>query len=891
MSNWFNLETPEVVTELKTHPHEGLSAGEAAQRLDEYGKNELKEKEGKSILAILFDQVKETLVLILLAAAVVSLLLGEHIDGIIIFIIVLLNTVLGFWQEFKSEKAIQALKKLTVPRVRVKRDGQAQTISAKELVPGDLLLVEAGNIVPADARLLEAANLKVRESMLTGESEPVMKHTRSLPSTNPPIGDRKNMLYMGTIITYGRGEAVVTGTGMNTELGKIATMLQEVKDEITPLQKRLARLGTIFTIGAMGLIALVTAISLLRGFPLKETFMTAISMAVAAIPEGLPAVVTIALALGARRMLGKNALIRNLPSVETLGSVTVICSDKTGTLTQNRMTVVSLTLIQETLDLEENPPPPEALAADAQLLLMAGCLCNDSEPGPGGEILGDPTETALVSAASAMRIDKKELETTMPRVNELPFDSGRKLMTTIHRVPKPEGPLYHYLYQLDGPVSHVAFTKGSPDVLVELADRIVVGDRVKKLDKDYREKIIAANEKLAADGIRVLGMAFKPVKGADAGASEDLETKLVLLGMAGMIDPVRPEVVEAVTECREAGIRPVMITGDHPLTARHIARELGMTADDRCLTGRDLSGLSAAELSAVAPEVSVYARVSPEHKMNLVDALQARGEIVSMTGDGVNDAPALKSADIGVAMGITGTDVAKESSDMVLLDDNFASIVAAVKEGRTIYDNIKKFLKYILSGNIGEIVVMLLGPLFGMPIPLLPIQILWINLVTDGLPAVALGYEPTEKETMKRPPVRPGESIFAGGIGARILVVGMLVGLASLGVGFYVFRDTGGAGPWQTMSFTTLTFCQMLLALSFRFRRDLFFRRNPFSNLFLLVSVLITFALQLALIYVPFLQKLFHTQPLTGGELFTCFIAAAGVFAASETIKLFTRKR
>ncbi len=761
---------------------QGLSAAEATQRLNTTGPNELAEKGRKKAWRILLAQVKEVMILILLAAVVISAALQEYIDAGVIFIIVVLNTILGFWQEFKAENAMAALKKMTVPNVRVLRDGQEQQISAKDLVPGDILLIESGNVVPADARLIKTVNLKVQEAALTGESESVDKHSHRLEGDDYALADRKNMIYMGTVVTYGRGHAVVTSTGMDTELGKIATLLQGVEDEQTPLQRRLARLGRSLAMAAVVLIFVVAGLMYLQGAGWKVMFMTAISMAVAAIPEGLPAVVTIALALGAQQMLKKKALIRQLAAVETLGSVTVICSDKTGTLTQNKMTVTEVVLPDRRVTLAE------AVAGHKEdiglsLLMLTGTLCNDAVINESArqDILGDPTEGALVLAADQAGLVQIDLKTLLPRVRELPFDSERKRMSTVHAMPSSSGEASSYpisvLTEQDGHTGHILLTKGAADGLIEVCGRILINGKIELLDDQRKNAILAENTAMAETGIRVLGLAYRFIDADELDRPERYEQNLIYLGLAGMIDPVRPEAVEAVRRCKQAGIRPVMITGDHPLTAVAIAGQLGLTDTDTFLTGQDLEKMTAAERNLRIPEISVFARVSPSHKMIIIDVLQKQHEIVSMTGDGVNDAPALKSADIGVAMGITGTDVSKEASDMVLLDDNFATLVAAVEEGRRIYDNIRKFVRYILTGNTGEIVVMLTGPLLGMPLPLLPIQILWINLVTDGIPAIALGYEEAEQKIMDRPPLDPKEGIFARGMGWQIIIMGVIMGL------------------------------------------------------------------------------------------------------------------
>ncbi len=898
MKNAYCLSTNDVLEELNSKSSIGLSDKEAQQRLIKYGFNELIEKGRKSGLAILFAQVRELMIIILLAAAIVSLVLHEYIDAAVILVIVILNTAIGFWQEYKAETAMAALKKLAVPTVRVRRDNVEISILAKELVPGDILLVETGNIVPADARLIEVANLKVQESTLTGESVAVEKHTDELSAEDIPLGDRKNMIYSGTIVTYGRGHAVVTSTGMKTELGKIATMLQDVEKEQTPLQVRLDKLGKALAALAVLLIIVVAGMTLLRGFGLKETFMTAISMAVAAIPEGLPAIVTIALALGAQRMLKKNSLIRNLPAVETLGSVTVICSDKTGTLTENKMTVTDIVLPERKIGFGE-------IANDTNndpsigLLLVAGTLCNDAvlngnSDSENMESIGDPTEGALVIAAQMMGMEKSALEKALPRIAELPFDSGRKRMTTIHKIKNRGDERIENIFDLASPggdSKYIAFTKGSLDGLIDVCTHVMINGKIEKLGAEIKNKILDQNRNMAEQGIRVLGSAFKLMAENQLDQKDDYEKQLIYIGMFGMIDPVRLEAIEAVRLCQKAGIRVVMITGDHHLTAQAIARQLGIVQNGRFLTGKELSKMSVAELKNQIDDISVFARVSPENKMVIIDALQEKQQIVSMTGDGVNDAPALKSANIGVAMGITGTDVARESADMVLLDDNFATIVAAVKEGRTIFDNIRKFVKYILTGNAGEIFVMLTGPILGMPIPLLPIQILWINLVTDGIPAVALGYEKAEKDVMERPPFKPDEGIFSRGVGRQILMMGVFIGLMSIAIGYWFWQGDPTSRSWQTMVFTTLTFCQMAYVLGVRRNLQSIFTSSFFSNKMIFLAVGLTLILQLLLIYLPFLNHIFRTVPLAANELLVCVGAAILVIIITEIEKRVVRHR
>lgn len=896
---WHTLSTQAVLERLGSTEH-GLTQKAIDEKRTVFGFNELIERGIKSPWAILWEQMTAVMVVILIIAAIISAALGDYKDAIAIMAIVILNAILGFTQEYRAEKAMAALRKLAVPVVKVRRNGHVLEISAKELVPGDIVLLEAGGFAPADGRLLENINLRVQEAALTGESEPVEKHVESLDQEHLPLGDRRNMIYMGTTITYGRGTAVVTDTGMKTELGQIAEMIQSVEREPTPLQRRLEQLGRGLAVAAIAIVGVVFVLGLLRGEDVKLMFLTAISMAVAAVPEGLPAVVTISLALGAQRMLKRRALIRKLPAVETLGSVTVICSDKTGTLTENRMTVTVLDVLGETQRIEtllkkgipvmdaELVPQEKPLVRSLGLLLKAAALCNDAvlESDTGYfKAIGDPTEGAMVIAAAQLGLLKNELDKRWPRVAEAPFTSERKRMSTVHR-------LTLNLEQTDAPwhnAPYVLFCKGAIDVIMDITTQVWSGDRAVPITDELRQRILDSNNLLAQDGHRVLGVAFRPLDALPQNVDENaLETKLTFIGLIGMIDPPRPEVKASVQTCRTAGIRPVMITGDHPLTAQYIAKELGIGANGTIITGQELARMTDEELESVVEHVSVYARVSPEHKLRIVQSLQNKGHIVSMTGDGVNDAPALKKADIGVAMGIAGTDVSKEASDMVLLDDNFATIVAAVEEGRTIYDNIRKFIKYTLTSNSGEIWTMLFAPFLGMPLPLLPLQILWINLVTDGLPGLALAFEPAERDTMTRSPYHPKENIFGRGMGRHILWVGLLMGFVSLGMGFWFWRAEDPA--WQTMVFTTLTLSQMGHALAIRSGRESLFTSGLFTNKALLGAVLLTFVLQMAVVYVPFMQEIFKTIGMSFADLAVSLALSTVVFWGVELEKWYLRR-
>lgn len=897
---WHTLEADETLDRLQTDLQRGLTTTEAEQRLQRFGTNELIDRGGVSPWRILWSQVTSIMVVILIVAGVIAAILGDVEDTVVILALVVINTVIGFTQEYRAERSMAALKQMAVPSVRVRRDGKVQEIPAPQLVPGDIVLEEAGNRIPADGRLLQSAGLQVQEATLTGESVPTTKRVTALADADIALGDRRNMVYMGTEVTTGRAEFVVTSTGMHTELGKIADLIQNVVSEDTPLQRRLDQLGKQLALLAVVIVALVFVLGIFRGDSIELLLLTAISLAVAAVPEGLPATVTIALSLGAQRMLQRNALIRKLPAVETLGSVTTICSDKTGTLTENRMTVTVLDIAGTKVELqgEKALPIPDLHDKPGLAFLLAGAaLCNDAQPRTDGaedpgDILGDPTEVALVVASNRQGMNKSQLDHVFPRVAEDPFDSDRKRMTTLHRRPNAEtiasaeGQIAALLGDLErvGQSTYSAFTKGAVDGLLDIASDAWLDDRVVPLDDTLRQRILDANADMAANGLRVLGIGYRlldeiPAE-VEAGNADALEKNLVIVGMIGMIDPARPEVRDAVAMCKEAGIRVKMITGDHPATAVAIARELGISEEGgRSIIGVDLNQMEDQALTDALHEVEVFARVAPEHKLRIVKSLQSSGQIIAMTGDGVNDAPALKQAEIGVAMGITGTDVTKEAGDMVLRDDNFATIVAAVREGRVVYANIRKFIRYLLTGNVAEIIVMLITPFFGMPLALLPLQILWINLLTDGLPALALGIEPAERDIMRQPPRSPTESILGRGMGWQIGISGTFLAILSAGVGYWAWSNNNP--DWQTMIFTTLTFGQMAAVLSLRSDGESFFRFGIIRNPALIGAVALTVALQIAVTYVPFLQELFETTPLTTADLWICvglgFIMLIGV--------------
>ena len=853
---WHTLPAAEALRDLHAVP-QGLAFAEAEARLAKHGPNALPEGRRRSPARMLLDQFADFMILVLVAAAVVSGIVGEPSDTIAIFVIVLLNAVIGFVQEWRAERAMAALRLMAAPSARVRRDGSVETLAADRLVPGDIVLLEAGNVVPADLRLIEAAQLRVSEAALTGESQPVEKRTEALEEARLPLGDRLNMAWKGTLVANGRGTGVVVATGLETELGRIARLLEGAEEVKTPLQKRLARFGARLAWSVLAICAIVFLAGLARGEPPVLMFLTAVSLAVAAIPEALPAVVAIALALGAARMARQNALIRRLPAVETLGSVTFICSDKTGTLTQNRM-------IAEAFHVEGAPG-----AEPWPSLLRALVLVNDAAPQAGGRFTGDPTEVALAEAAAVRGADKGELESQFPRHGEFPFDSERKRMATVHA---------------DGG-GFLVCVKGAPEAIIERCPWRLAAHGPAPFDAD---ETLARAERLAARGLRVLAFAERRLDAPPAGIDE-AENDLTFLGLVGLMDPPREEAAQAVAECLAAGIKPVMITGDHPATARAIAERLGiLDQGGRVVTGVELAALSDAEFAAQVQEIRVYARVDPEQKIRIVRALQAAGEFAAMTGDGVNDAPALKAADIGVAMGRGGTDVAREASHLVLLDDNFATIVHAVREGRRIFDNIRKFIKYTMTSNSGEIWVIFLAPFLGLPIPLLPIHILWINLVTDGLPGLALAAERGERNLMQRPPRAPTESIFAHGMWQHMLWVGLLMGAVCLVLQAWSIHHSGA--HWQTMVFTVLCLSQLGHALAIRSERDSIFRIGFASNPLLLAAVLGTLALQLATIYVPALNPVFKTEPLAWDELALCLALSTVVFVAVEAEKWAVRR-
>jgi Ca2+-transporting ATPase len=867
-SNWHTLTPDEAAQLLETNPQSGLSSADAAKRLVQFGANELKEKRARSLWRMLLDQFADFMIVVLIGAAVVSGIVGDVEDTVAIIVIVILNAVIGFVQEYRAEQAMAALKRMAAAGAHVLRDGRAEIVNASVLVPGDVVLLEAGNVVPADLRIIETARLKIDESALTGESVAVEKQTQALTIATAPLGDKICLAYKGTIVTYGRACGLVVATGMNSELGKIAALLSEDSETKTPMQKRLARFGKLLALAALAICALVFIVAVLRGEPVLLMFMTAVSLAVAAIPEALPAVVTVSLALGARKMVNQHALIRRLPAVETLGSVTFICSDKTGTLTQNKMRVTAIYADGALHDTWQNENKTEPWS----ILFHALALSNDAHLDRHNKAHGEPTEAALLHAAQAAGWDKTALESEAPRLKELPFDSERKRMTTFHGTSE----------------NVIAYTKGSPEAVLPCCERVLMADGEQTID---RTALLQQTEFMAADGLRVLAIAYRHWTALPASERPDeLESGLIFLGFVGLIDPPRSEARGAVSLCKSAGITPVMITGDHPATARAIARELGILVNDdsRVMTGVELEQLDQAAFEAEVEQVRVYARVDPAQKIKIVQALQDKGEVVAMTGDGVNDAPALKAADIGIAMGKGGTDVAREAAHMILLDDNFATLVHAVREGRRIFDNIRKFIKYTMTSNAGEIWTIFLAPFLGLPIPLLPIHILWINLVTDGLPGLALTAEPAERGIMRRPPRPLQESIFAHGMWQHMIWVGLLMGGICLLTQAWALHS--GSAHWQTMVFTVLTLSQMGHVLAIRTEKESLFSVGVFSNPLLVFAVLLTFALQMATIYAPALNPIFKTQPLSMGELVLCLALSSVVFFAVEIEKWLVRR-
>ncbi|MHA0857297.1 calcium-translocating P-type ATPase, SERCA-type [Paenibacillus sp. CMAA1364] len=896
LKSWHQMDVEELQHVMGVQPQTGLTKEEVEHKRAKSGLNELSEGKRVSPVILLLNQFKDFMVVVLMAATLLSAVLGEYLDAITILAIIILNGVLGFIQEFRAERSLRALKKLSAPSAKVLRGGKLDVISTSLLVPGDIVLLESGDRVPADVRWIETNICNVEESALTGESLPVSKHCQVICEDDVPLGDQKNMGFMGTMVTRGTAKGIVIRTGMDTEMGKIADLIQSTESQETPLQHRLEQLGKILIIVALALTIMVVVAGILHGQPLMSMLMIGVSLAVAAIPEGLPAIVTVALALGVQRMIKRRAIVRKLPSVETLGCASVICSDKTGTLTQNKMTVTAVWVEGRTLEVTGDGYAPLGLILENQhpvdlkhdqglrRLLQIGALCNNAEivesvpdelrskkkmkeeaMASTWDLKGDPTEGALVALSSKMGLSPHSLGGLYQREQEFPFDSERKLMSVIV---KHQG-------------GRLLYTKGAPDVLLHQCTYILWGGKVVPLTGTLRQHVLTANEAMASGALRVLGTAYRELRAQERVESDlQAESQLVFVGLAGMIDPPRREVRDAIATCRRAGIKTVMITGDHGTTAEAIAHQLGiLPRGGLSLSGQELTKLSDEQLDTQVDQIYVYSRVSPEHKLRIVKSLQRKGHVVAMTGDGVNDAPAIKAADIGISMGITGTDVTKEASSLILSDDNFSTIVSAIEEGRNIYENIRKFIRYLLASNVGEILTMFFAMMLALPLPLLPIQILWVNLVTDGLPAMALGVDQPEKDLMEHKPRGAKENIFARRLGWKIISRGVLIGLCTLGAFWLTYRispeQPGQLLKAQSVAFATLVMAQLFHVFDCRSSRSVF-HRNPFQNKYLILAVLSSVLLMLGVFYIEPLQPIFKTVPL-GLREWALTLVAAGI--------------
>ncbi|EGT2192358.1 TPA: calcium-transporting P-type ATPase, PMR1-type [Clostridium perfringens] len=867
---WYKKSKNEILKELDVDEKNGLSSTEALRRLEKYGKNKLETKKKKTLFKQFLSQLKDVMIYILIIAAIISAFLGEISDALIILLVIIINAVIGVIQESKAEKALDALKELSTPKALVKRDGSLKEILSEDIVPGDIVIIDAGRYIPGDLRLIDTANLKIEESAFTGESVPSEKDASFLPDKEIPIGDQNNMAFMSTLATYGRGVGVVVGTGMNTEIGKIAKMIEQEENDETPLQKKLSELGKILGFLAVGICILIFIISFFQGRDLLEMFLTSISLAVAAIPEGLPAIVAIVLALGVQRMVKKNAIIRKLPAVETLGSVSIICSDKTGTLTQNKMTVTTVytndSYIKESeFNLNDN---------ESKLLVDCMVLCNDATYSEKSQT-GDPTEIALLESPFKLNILKEKLEKEFKRIDEIPFDSDRKLMTTVNLV--------------DDKKARV-FTKGALDSILSICNKISVNGKLVDFSKEYKAKVLENSNIMSDKALRVLAFAYKDISKENI-VLDSLEKDLVFIGMVGMIDPPRLEVKDSIKLCKSAGITPVMITGDYKNTAFAIANELGIAEDiSQAITGHEIDKFKEEEFNEKIINYRVFARVSPEHKVKIVKAFKSHGNIVSMTGDGVNDAPSLKAADIGVAMGITGTDVSKGASDMILTDDNFSTIVSAVEEGRKIYLNIKKSIVFLLSCNLGEILTLFTAILLNWNSPLQPIHILWVNLITDSFPALSLGVDKTKEDVMNNPPRNPKESIFVKSDKVQLIINGVLIGgitLFAFKLGERLYADS--LIHAQTMAFVVLSVSQLFLSLSLRSNTKSAFSLGLFSNKYLVYSILLGIFLQVIIISISFIANIFKVTPLLLYDWIVVILVSLIPFAINEILKLFRK--
>ena len=867
---WFNKGSEEIIQELSSNLINGLSSSEAKSRLEKNGLNKLQGKKKKSLLQLFFSQINDVMIYILLIAAIISAIVGEISDAIIILIVIFVNAIIGVIQESKAEKALEALKSMSTPKALVRRDGNVIEIPSEEVVVGDIIVIDAGRYIPADLRLIETANLKIEESAFTGESVPSEKNSHVIVENKEvPIGDQHNMAFMSTLVTYGRGVGIVVNTGMNTQIGKIAKMLDEEDDNTTPLQKKLAQLGKTLGFAAVGISILMFIVSMFQGRDFLEMFMTSISLAVAAIPEGLPAIVAIVLALGVQRMIKENAIIRKLPSVETLGSVNIICSDKTGTLTINKMTVKKYYVNGEITNLQNI----NINNNETKLLVHGMILCNDATSIDGIQT-GDPTEVALIDVGNKVNILKEDLNKEFKRVNEIPFDSDRKLMTTVNS--------YNNKYNI--------FTKGAIDSILKISNKILVNGEIKEFTNKEKDATLKASNSMSDDALRVLALAYKTIDNEHV-AIDELEEDLIFVGLMGMIDPPREEVKGSIELSKKAGIRTIMITGDHKNTAVAIAKELGIADDiSQAMAGSEIDSYSDEEFNKIINNYRVFARVSPEHKVKIVKAFKSYDNVVSMTGDGVNDAPSLKAADIGVAMGITGTDVAKGAADMVLTDDNFTTIVKAVEEGRNIFNNIKKSIIFLLSCNLGEVVALFVAILLNWPSPLLPIHILWVNLITDSFPALSLGVDPGDEGVMDLPPRSPKESLFAGRMGILLILNGILIGANTLFaflLGEYLYPES--LRHAQTMAFVVLSVSQLFYSLSMRNETKSLFQVGILKNKWLICSVLFGILIQFAIITIPFTATIFKVYSLTLKDWGIVILISLIPFIVNEIVKIFFR--